>query len=96
MSKKPSRKRPATGIPRTFAGAKKLGYEIVTVNFSHQSDAFKEGFVHLAETGARANSICGVAPIPNDPRFWLVCYKDASKRCTWVRVPRGPALQDHD
>jgi len=88
MSKKPTGKRPSAGIPRTFAASQKLGYEVVALDFSQQSDAFKEGFVHLAETGARANSICGIAPVPNDPRVWLVCYKDASKRCTWVRVPR--------
>lgn len=84
----------SAGIPRTRSAAQKLGYESVTVAFSKLGDEVQAGFVQLTEHGSRAGSLCGIAPSP-DPRYWLVCYKDARKRCNWVRVPRGEPVHNH-
>jgi hypothetical protein len=91
MTKIPARH---VGIPRTLKMARKLGHKKANINFSDLSDPIKNNFMQLTDQGARAGSLCGVAPSP-DPSYWLVCYKDASGRCNWVHVPRT-AIQSHN
>jgi hypothetical protein len=86
------RPRRATGIPRTHKAALKLGYEPAGLSFNDLSDEHKASFMQLA--GGRTGSYCGSAASP-DPRYWLVCYKDANGQCNWVHVPRGEPIQDH-
>jgi hypothetical protein len=89
-AKKPIPKR-HQGIPRTYKTARKLGYKKANLTFDDLNDKLRGRFVQLAEHGARQNSLCGVAP-STDPRYWLVCYKDASGRCNWVNVPKGSPI----
>jgi hypothetical protein len=82
------------GIPRTLKAAKELGHKKSDVGFNDLSDELKTNFIHFSTQGARAGSVCGVAPSP-DPNFWLVCYKNESGICNWVKVPRT-RVQVHD
>ncbi len=79
-----------SGIPRTYAIAKRLGHKKAPIELSDLSARQKRSFVNLAEFGARAGSLCGVGP-SSDPNYWLVCYKNASGECNWVHVPRTGA-----
>jgi hypothetical protein len=82
------------GIPRTLNVARKLGHKKANIKFENLSADIKNNFMQLREDGARAGSLCGVAPSP-DPNYWLVCYKDAGGKCNWVQVPRT-AVQSHN
>lgn len=82
------------GIPRTLTMARKLGHKKVNIKFENLSGKIKNNFMQLTEAGARAGSLCGVAP-STDPNYWLVCYKDVNGKCNWVHVPRT-AVQSHD
>jgi len=77
------------GIPRTLNMARKLGHKKANIKFENLSADIKNNFMQLREEGARAGSLCGVAP------NWLVCYKDSSGKCNWVQVPRT-AVQSHN
>jgi hypothetical protein len=71
------------GVPRTLKTARTLGFNSKQVEFAD----VKDKFIQFADHGSRDGSVCGVAPDP-DPRYWSVCYKDQSGRCTWIQVPR--------
>jgi hypothetical protein len=81
-------------IPRTLNMARKLGHKKANIKFENLSADIKNNFMQLREEGARAGSLCGVAP-SSDPNYWLVCYKDSSGKCNWVQVPRT-AVQSYN
>jgi hypothetical protein len=83
------------GVPRTHGAAQKLGYKPAGVRFADLPAEAKANFMQLSQTGARPGSLCGIGP-SNDDRYWLVCYKHDGKTCTWVQVPRGAPIPDHD
>lgn len=83
------------GIPRSHGAAQKLGYKKSKFKFADLSESSKSNFVKLADSGARAGSLCGIGPSP-DAGYWLVCYKDDSGRCKWIDVPKGSPIPDHD
>jgi hypothetical protein len=82
------------GIPCTLNMARKLGHKKANIEFENLSADIKNNFMQLREEGARAGSLCGVAP-SSDPNYWLVCYKDSSGKCNWVQVPRT-AVQSYN
>jgi hypothetical protein len=83
------------GIPRSHAVAKKLGYKRVPATaFAKLSAKSKRNFIKFADHGARAGSVCGIAP-GDDDAHWLVCYKNEVGQCTWIQVPKGEPISDH-
>lgn len=84
--------KPHTGVPRSYAAAKKLGFKNAKLSATHLSAISESNFIQLEQSGAKTGSICGVAPSPT-PGHWLVCYKNDAGKCNWVDVPKpvGPA-----
>ena len=89
MPKKPKKPKEHTGVPRSFASAKKLGFKKAKLSASHLNE-LSASFIQLEQSGAKAGTICGVAPSPT-PGHWLVCYKNDAGKCNWVDVPKPAA-----
>lgn len=83
----PKHSKKHVGIPRTYKAARAIGHTKAKHTFADLSEESKHNFVQFSELGARAGSVCGIAPSP-DPNYWLVCYKNERGRCNWVNVPR--------
>jgi len=83
------------GIPRSHSAAKKLGAKSSEHNYNALPESLKAQFMPLADTGARAGSLCGIGPSP-DPTMILVCYKNERGQCHWVEWPKGQPVPRHE
>ena len=93
MANKPKKQKQHTGVPRSYAAAKKLGFKKSKLSASHLNQISATSFIQMEQSGAKAGTVCGVAPSPT-PGHWLVCYKNAAGKCNWVEVPK-PATVAH-
>ena len=82
-------------IPRSHKAALKLGYKPASITHADLTDELHAHVVRLSDTGARAGSLCSIAP-STQPGYWLVGYKDANGDCTiFIHVPKGAPIPRH-